>query len=64
MNLNPTMATFLRLTAVIAVVLIGLWLLIHILPLILMAAVVAALIVGGFFLYRAISRRSGTPFIR
>jgi hypothetical protein len=62
--MNPMLATFLRLTVLIAVVLIGLWLLFHLIPLILMAAVVAALIVGGIFLYRAIANRTGTPLIR
>lgn len=62
--MNPILSTFLRLTALIAVVLIGLWILAAVFHFVIIAALLAAVAVGGLFLYRAIRGRSGMPLIR
>ncbi|MGR4065791.1 MAG: hypothetical protein ACLQPV_10155 [Vulcanimicrobiaceae bacterium] len=56
-TMNPTLATFLRLTVVVAVALIALILAAVLLKIVLAAAFVAALLTGGFFLYQLIAKR-------
>ena len=62
--MNPMLRTFLRLTVLIAVVLVGLWLLAAVFHFVIIAAIIAALVMGGLFLYNAIRRRAGMPVIR
>lgn len=57
---SPLLRTFVRLTLIIAAVLVGLWILHIVIPLLLTAAVVAALVIGGLYLYNLI-RRGQTP---
>ncbi|MGC2129117.1 MAG: hypothetical protein WA629_03370 [Candidatus Aquilonibacter sp.] len=58
------LSTFIRLTVVIAVALIAIVLLGWALHLIVIAAVIAAVVVGALFLYNMIRRRSRAPVIR
>jgi hypothetical protein len=62
--MNPMLRTFLRLTVLIAAVLVGLWLLAAVFHFVIIAAILAAVAMGGLFLYNAIRRRSGVPVIR
>jgi nicotinamide riboside transporter PnuC len=62
--MNPMLRTFLRLTLLIAVVLVGLWLLAAVFHFVIIAAIVAAIVMGGLFLYNAVRRRTGIPVIR
>lgn len=62
--MNPLLSSFLRLTALIAAVLIVLWILGAVLHFVIIAALVAAVALGGLFLYRAIRGRAGMPLIR
>jgi hypothetical protein len=61
---NPTLSLFLRLTAIVAVAIVVLVLAGYLLKIVLIAAVIAALAVGAFFLYNLIRRRSNFPIIR
>ncbi|HEY1882532.1 MAG TPA: hypothetical protein VIX83_09545 [Candidatus Cybelea sp.] len=65
--MNPTLALFLRLTAVIAVGLVLLVILSHLLLLalkaVIIAAVIAAIVIGCFFVYN-LFRRNKYPVIR
>ncbi len=62
--MRPMLSTFIRLTVVIAVALIAIVLLGWALHLIVIAAVIAAVVVGALFLYNMIRRRSRAPVIR
>jgi hypothetical protein len=61
---NQTLSLFLRLTAIVAVAIVVLVLAGYLLKVVLIAAVIAALAVGVFFLYNLIRRRSNLPIIR
>jgi hypothetical protein len=61
--MNPTLAIFLRLTAVFAIGIVVLVLAGMLLKIVIAAAFVAALVLGGFFLYSFI-RRTRLPVIR
>ena len=63
-NMNPMLATFIRLTLFIAIGIVLLALLGWLFHIIVIAAIIAALGVGGLFLYNIIRRRSGMPVIR
>lgn len=63
-SVNPMLALFLKLTAVVALAMVVLVVAWHLLKIILMAAVIAAVAVGGFFLYNLVRRRSNLPVIR
>jgi 4-hydroxybenzoate polyprenyltransferase len=62
--MRPMLSTFIRLTVVITVALIAIVLLGWALHLIVIAAVIAAVVVGALFLYNIFRRRSGAPVIR
>lgn len=63
--MNPLLATFLRLTAIVAIALIALFLAFIVLKVVIVAAVVAAVILGGLFLYKAIRKgRAAVPVSR
>jgi hypothetical protein len=62
--MHPTVATFLRLTAIIALALIGIFIAVEVFKLVLLAAFIAALAVGVLFLYNVIRRRASLPLIR
>lgn len=57
--MNPLVVTFLKLTAIVAIVLIALWLAAAIFKFVVIAAIVAAVILGGAFLYNLIRRSRG-----
>jgi hypothetical protein len=63
-NLNPMLALFLRLTAIVAVAIVVLFVAAFLLKIVLVAAIIAAIAVGGFFLYSLIRRRTKLPVIR
>jgi hypothetical protein len=61
---NPLLALFLKLTAAVALVIVVLVVAGFLLKIVLIAAVIAAIGVGAFFLYSLIRRRSNLPVIR
>jgi hypothetical protein len=62
--MRTMLPTFLRLTVIIAIALVVIALLGWALHLIVIAAIVAAVIVGALFLYNMVRRRAGVPVIR
>lgn len=63
--MNPILATFLRVTATVAVVLVALILAAVLLKIVLIAALVAAVLTGGFFIYQLVVRRKAKlPVLR
>jgi len=63
--MHPLLATFLRLTVIIAVALIALKILFVLaIGFVIPAAIVAALVLGGLFLYNMFRRRVSAPVIR
>ena len=63
-KLNPTLALFLKLTAVVTLAIVALVVAAFLLKIVLVAAVVAAIALGGFLIYNFIRRRSNYPVIR
>ncbi|HEX3670489.1 MAG TPA: hypothetical protein VHT92_02170 [Candidatus Cybelea sp.] len=63
-RLNPMLALFLKLTAGVTIAIVLLLMLWHLLKIILIAAVIAAIGIGGLLLYNLVRRRSNTPAIR
>jgi hypothetical protein len=61
---HPMLALFLKLTVIVTVAIVVLIVAAFLLKIALFAAVVAAIAVGGFFLYSLIRRRSNFPVIR
>jgi hypothetical protein len=55
-NINPMLALFIRLTILVAVALIVLWLAAIVFKVVLVAAIIAAVVLGGLLLYRFISK--------
>ncbi|HTV93140.1 MAG TPA: hypothetical protein VMG98_10520 [Verrucomicrobiae bacterium] len=62
--MRPILSTFVRLTVIIAIALVAIVLLGWAFHLIVIAAVIAAVVVGALFLYNMVRRRSGVPVIR
>ncbi|HZV76888.1 MAG TPA: hypothetical protein VFF63_03895 [Candidatus Babeliales bacterium] len=58
------LALFLRLTLVVAVAIVAIVVVLFLLKIALIAALIAAIAVGGLFLYRLVRRRSNLPVIR
>jgi hypothetical protein len=50
-TMNPTLALFLRLTAIVAIAIVALVVAAFLLKIVIVAAIVAALIFGGLFVY-------------
>jgi hypothetical protein len=63
-KLNPMLALFLKLTAVGAVAIVVLIIAGYLLKIVFIAAIIAAIAVGAFFLYSLFKRRSNFPVIR
>ena len=63
-NVHPMLGIFIKLTALIAIGIVGFVLLLVLFKIIVVAAVIAALVVGGFFVYQFFRRRSQLPVIR
>jgi len=61
---NPLLLLFLRLTAIVALAIVVLIVAGFLLKIVLIAAVIAGVAVGGFFLYNLIRRRSNFPVAR
>jgi uncharacterized membrane protein required for colicin V production len=61
---NPMLALFLKLTALVALFIVVLLVAGFLLKIFVLAAIVAAVAVGGFFLYNLFRRRSNLPVIR
>ncbi len=62
--MHPLLATFIRLTIMITIGLIALWVILAVFHWVIVAAVIAGAAVGGLFLYNLIRRRSNPPAIR
>ncbi|HTU83058.1 MAG TPA: hypothetical protein VMF61_13060 [Candidatus Acidoferrales bacterium] len=62
--MNPTLSLFLRLTAVIAIGIVLLFIAGILLKIVIVAAVIAAVLLGGFFLYSLVRRRNRYPMVR
>ncbi len=62
--MNPLLQTFLKITAIVAVAIVGLFILAFVLKIVVVAAIVAAVVVGGIFLYNLIRRRNGVSVSR
>lgn len=60
-NLNPILTLFLKVTVAVALLIVVVKILITVVPIVLMAAVIAALGLGGFFLYNFIRKRTNFP---
>ncbi|HTC30991.1 MAG TPA: hypothetical protein VK702_09670 [Candidatus Acidoferrum sp.] len=58
------LSTFIRLTVIIAIALVAIVLLGWAFHLIVIAAIIAAVVVGALFLYNMVRRRTGVPVIR
>ncbi len=61
--MHPMLALFLKLTALVAIGIVALFVAAFLLKIVVVAAIVAAVLLGGFFLYGLI-RRSKSPVIR
>ncbi|HVA27454.1 MAG TPA: hypothetical protein VNF68_04705 [Candidatus Baltobacteraceae bacterium] len=62
--MHPLLSTFVRLTVIVAVGLVALFVAFLLLKVVFVAAVIAAIVVGGLFLYNLVRRRSAVPVIR
>jgi hypothetical protein len=62
--MRPMLSTFIRLTVIIAIALVAIVLLGWAFHLIVIAAIIAAVVVGALFLYNMVRRRTGVPVIR
>jgi hypothetical protein len=63
-TIHPTVALFLKLTAAIAIALVLIWIASTLIMIAFVAAIIAALAVGGILLYKMIRRRSNFPTLR
>ncbi len=61
---SPLLGLFLKLTAIVALAIVVLVIAGFLLKIVVLAAIVAAIGVGAFFLYSLIRRRSNLPVIR
>jgi hypothetical protein len=62
--MHPFLATFLKLTAVVTIGILALVIAAFLLKIVFVAAIVAALVAAGFFVYTIFRRRAGLPVIR
>lgn len=62
--MHPMLVLFLRLTAVVGLAIVVLVVAGFLLKIALIAAVIAALLVGGYFIYNLIRRRANFPSLR
>lgn len=62
--MNPMLSIFLRLTAVVTLGLVLLFVTAFLLKIVVIAAVIAGLIIAGFFVYTLFRRRQNLPVIR
>ncbi len=62
--MHPLTRTFIRLTLIIALGVVGLIALAFVLKIVVFAGIIAALVIGGLFLYNFIRRRVSLPVAR
>lgn len=62
--MHPLLSTFIRLTILVTIGLVALFLAVIVFKMVLVAAVIAGLVIGGVFLYNLIRRRNNAPVIR
>jgi len=62
--MHPMVALFLKLTALVAVVIVVFVVTGYLLKILIVAAVIAAVLLGGYWVYGAFRRRSNHPVIR
>ena len=62
--MHPLLATFIRLTLVVAAIIVALFVALFVLKIVLVAAIVAAVAIGGLFLYNLFRAKSRLPVIR
>ncbi len=63
-GMPPMVALFLKLTALVAIVIVVFVVTGYLLKVLIVAAVIAALLLGGYWIYNAFRRRSNQPVIR
>jgi hypothetical protein len=63
-NMHPMLALFLKLTAAITIAIVVLWILSKLVMIAIVAAAIAAVLLGGFFLYNLFRRRPKLPISR
>ncbi|MBV8345378.1 MAG: hypothetical protein JO190_10360 [Candidatus Eremiobacteraeota bacterium] len=63
-GMHPMAALFLKLTALVAIVIVVFVVTGYLLKILIVAAIIAAVLLGGYWLYSAIRRRSNHPVIR
>ena len=64
LNMHPMLALFLKLTAAITIAIVVLWILSKLVMIAIVAAAIAAVLLGGFFLYNLFRRRTKLPISR
>ena len=57
-------ALFLKLTALVAVIIVAFWVSMFLVKIVVVAAIIAAVLLGGYWVYSAFRRRSNHPVIR
>ncbi len=62
--MHPTVALFLKLTALVAVIIVVFVVTGYLLKILIVAAVIAAVLLGGYWIYSAFRRRSSHPVSR
>ncbi len=62
--MNALVSPFLKITALVTIAIVLLVVAAFLLKIVIFAAIVAALVIGGLFLYNLIRRRSGVPVNR
>ncbi|HEY6327546.1 MAG TPA: hypothetical protein VIW73_13660 [Candidatus Cybelea sp.] len=63
-GLHPMAALFLKLTALVAIVIVVFVVTGYLLKILIVAAIIAAVLLGGYWVYSAFRRRSNHPVIR
>jgi hypothetical protein len=63
-NMHPMLGLFLKLTAAITIAIVVLWILSKLVMIAIVAAAIAAVLLGGFFLYNLFRRRPKLPISR
>ncbi len=62
--MHPMVTLFLKLTALVAIVIVVFVVTGYLLKILIVAAVIAAVLLGGYWVYSALRRRSKHPVIR
>jgi hypothetical protein len=62
--MHPYLAVFLKITAVVTIGIVALLIVAFLLKIVFVAAIIAAVVAAGFFLFTYLRRRSRMPVIR